>query len=382
MEGGTRKILSRDEQIIRASVVGIAANVLLSAAKGVIGLISSSIAITLDAVNNLTDALSAVITLVGTKLAMKPADKTHPYGHGRFEYLTTIAVAFVIILAGLSSLVESFERLLEPEASEYSLVSLALLTLAIATKLFLSRFYSKAGKRTNSEALKDSGLDARFDAVITSATLLSAIAYMTFGQAVVRLDGAIGLLIAAVIIRAGIKMVISPLDGLLGAREDHSKMAQIKADIERHEGVLGTYDMMLHDYGPQTHLGDVHIAVRDDMSAHEIHDLSRRIQNDILEKYNIFFTIGIYAENYSDPASKAMYDNIKALLMATKGVLQVHGLYIDPKDKTISFDAVVEFADHQEDYSLVHERLSSMIKSAYPDYSIDCYIDKDYSISE
>lgn len=371
---------TRDQLIIRASGIGIVTNLALCGAKAAVGAISGSIAIILDAVNNLTDALSAVLTLVGTKLAGKPADKEHPFGHGRIEYITTIAVAFVVAGAGVSSLVESANKLIHPEPTEHGWTGLAVLALAIAVKIILSSFYFRTGNKTESETLKDTAADARFDAVITGATLLCALLNMKFGSALLWLDGALGVGISAVIIRAGIIMMLSPLDGLLGKRSNHELVERIRKELASHEDVLGVFDLMIHDYGPQHRIGSVHIEVDDAMSAHHLHDLTRHLQKDLMDKYGISFTIGIYACNCSDPSTRAMYHDIMARLQAVPEVMQVHGLYIDPRDKTISFDTVVNFGIKDGDE--LKERIRALIADDYPGYSIDNGIDYDYSLSQ
>lgn len=370
---------SRDHQIIRASGIGIAANLALSGSKAAVGALSGSIAIILDAVNNLTDALSAVLTLIGTKLAGKPADKEHPFGHGRIEYITTIAVAFVVAGAGVSSLVESARKLAEPSETSYGPVGLAILAAAVAVKLVLSAFYLRVGRQTESETLKDTGADARFDAVITGATLLCALLNIWLGPGLLWLDGALGLCISLVIIRAGIIMMLSPLDGLLGKRSNHELAEQIRRDILSHDDVLGVFDLMIHDYGPRYRIGSVHIEVDDSMSAHRIHDLTRHLQKDLMDRYGIMFTIGIYACNCNDPSTTPMYRHIMEMLRAMPEVIQVHGLYIDPRDRTISFDTVVKFGI--KDSAALQERIRKAVSDAYPGYSVDNGIDYDYTLS-
>lgn len=374
------KQISRDGRIVRASIIGIATNVFLSTFKAIIGIISGSIAIVLDAVNNLTDTLSAVLTIFGIRLASKPADKEHPFGHGRYEYLTTIAVSFVIIAAGLMSFFESIKKLQNPVAADYQWFSYVVLTTAIIAKIVLSEFYKRTGRAVKSETLEATGADARFDAIVTSATLIAAVVTMIFGSKLAWLDGALGLMISLVIIKAGIEMVMSPLNQLLGLRVDYSKINEIKQEIASHNGVLGVYDMLLHNYGPKNMIGSVSIEVIDTMTAHEIYDLTRHIQKDIIKKYGIFFTIGIYAQNSSTDEIGKMYSDIKEILRTYPSVIQVHGLYIDPVDKTISFDTVIDFS--VKDLAHIRKEIATRVGSIYPDYTVDNVVDPDYSTSE
>ena len=374
------KARNRESRIVRASIIGIVANVLLSSFKAVIGIVSGSIAIVLDAINNLTDTLSAILTIFGMRLASKPADKKHPFGHGRYEYLTTIAVSFVIIAAGVMSFVQSVQKLGRPEPSEYKWFSLVVLSIAIMVKIVLSMYYHRIGKEVRSETLTATGADAGFDAIITSATLLAAIATMLFGPGVAWLDGALGLLISLVIVKTGIGMALSPLNQLLGVRVDAEKVIEIQKDISAYDAVLGVYDMMLHNYGPENMIGSVSIEVIDTMTAHEIFDLTRKIQKDILKKYGIYFTIGIYAQNSAGTVVSKMYSHIIELLHEEPEVIQVHGLYIDHTDKTISFDTVMDFS--VKDMSKARKALALKIEKAYPDYTVDNVVDLDYSTSE
>ena len=269
----------RERNIIRASAVGIGANVALCGAKAAIGLISNSIAIILDALNNLSDALSSVLVLAGISLANKPANREHPFGFGRFEYLTTLTIALIILGTGVFSLVQSFDKALNPEPSEYGWAGVSVLVLAIGAKLLLSRYYRRQGEANESDTLKVTAGDALFDAVITGATLAAALVNIFFGDVLPWLDGALGTGISAVIIRAGVKMVMSPLDRLLGERMDSGLVETLKKEIAANDKVLGVYDMIIHDYGPGRKLGSVCIGVEDTMTApdsgtprHPVHD--------------------------------------------------------------------------------------------------------------
>ena len=207
--------MNRSAQIIRTSVIGIVANVLLAAFKAAVGVIASSVAIVMDAVNNLSDALSSVITIIGTKLSQRPADREHPFGFGRIEYFSAIIIAVIVLSAGITSLIESVKKIFNPTEPSYSTATLIVIIVAIVVKLLLGFYVKKKGKQLNSDALIASGSDALFDAIITTATLVSAGVMLIWG---VSLDGILGALISLVIIKAGIEMLASPVNELLGAR--------------------------------------------------------------------------------------------------------------------------------------------------------------------
>lgn len=275
---GERRVPTRDRQIIRASLIGVAANVLLAAFKAAVGLLANSIAIVLDALNNLSDALSSVITIVGMKLAGLPADQDHPFGHGRAEYLSAILIAGLVLAAGISALVESVKKIFHPQTADYSVLTLIIVAAAIVVKLLLGRYVKQVGKATHSDSLIASGSDATFDAVISAATLVAAIVTMVWN---VTIDGYLGTAIALVIVRAGVAMLRDTLSAILGQRADAQLTRAIKEAVAAHPGALGAYDLVLHNYGPEKMIGSVHVGVYDTMSAKELHKLTHEIQLDI-----------------------------------------------------------------------------------------------------
>ena len=284
--------MDRNSQIIRTSVIGIIANVLLAAFKAIVGIIANSVAIVMDAVNNLSDALSSVITIVGAKLSQRPADNKHPFGHGRIEYFSAIIIAVIVLSAGITSLIESVKKIFEPVTPTYSATTLIVIIVAIAVKLILGEYVKRKGKQLKSDALTASGSDALFDAAITLTTLISAGIMLIWN---VSLDGILSTLISAVIIKAGIEMLASPVNELLGARVPAELTRQIKEEVSAFEGVHGVFDLILHNYGPEVMIGSLHINVYDTLSAYDIHGLSRKISMQMYEKHGIIMSIGIYA---------------------------------------------------------------------------------------
>ena len=251
--------MDRNSQIIRTSWVGIIANVLLAGFKAVVGILASSVAIVMDAVNNLSDALSSVITIVGTKLSAKPADREHPFGHGRIEYFSAIIIAVIVLSAGITSLIESAKKIFSPTEPSYTATTLVVIVVAIGVKLALGQYVKRKGEQLNSDALIASGSDALFDAVITLATLISAGIMLVWG---VSLDGILGAIISIVIIKAGIEMLASPVNELLGTSISAELTETIKKEVSQFEGVHGVYDLILHNYGPHADWFDTHQCAR------------------------------------------------------------------------------------------------------------------------
>lgn len=284
--------MDRNAQIIRTSWIGILANVLLAGFKASVGILANSVAVIMDAVNNLSDAMSSVITIVGTKLSQRPADRKHPFGFGRIEYFSAIAISVIVISAGVTSLVESAKKILNPTSPDYSSVTLIVIVVAIVVKILLGFYVKRKGMQLNSDALKASGSDALFDAVITLATLVSAGIMLLWN---VSLDGVLGVLISLAIIKAGAEMLTSPVNELLGTSIPASLTEQIIKEVSEFEGVHGVFDLILHNYGPEVKIGSLHVNVYDTMSAHEIHGLTRRITTQMYERHGIILTVGIYA---------------------------------------------------------------------------------------
>ena len=356
---------NREKTIVRTSIVGILTNVLLVGFKAFVGLMSNSIAIILDAVNNLSDALSGVVTIIGAKLGAKQPDKKHPLGYGRIEYLSSMIVAALVLYAGITSLVESVKKIIHPEAADYGTVTLVIISVAIAVKLVLGLYVKKQGKKVNSGALVASGSDAMFDAVLSASVLASAIVYLIWG---VSLEAYVGVVIAGFIIKAGIEMLIETLNDIIGRREDAESVKELKRIICEEESVLGAYDVTLFNYGPNKNYGSVHVELPDTLTVDDVDRITRRIQNDVFRKTGVILTgIGVYSHNTTDDEAAQMRDRIREAVLSHEWALQMHGFYADTERKTARFDVVMSFdADRKE----ALESLHAEIRALYPDYEI------------
>ena len=232
----------RDRIIFKTGLTGILANLLLSAFKAAVGLLSHSIAVVLDAVNNLSDALSSVITIVGTKLAGRRPDREHPLGHGRIEYLSAMIVSGLVLYAGITSLVESVKKIIRPEKPDYTYLSLVIIAAAVLVKIVLGRYVSSQGKKANSASLSAAGADALFDAVLSASVLATAVVFMLTG---VSMEAYVGALISVFIIRSGLRMMAGTLNEILGKRADKETTARIMEILTEDETVRGAYDLIL-----------------------------------------------------------------------------------------------------------------------------------------
>ena len=365
---------NRNAQIIKTSYIGIATNVLLAGFKAAVGLVASSVAIVMDAVNNLSDALSSVITIVGTKLSQRPADREHPFGYGRVEYFSAILIAVLVLWAGGTSLIESVKKIIHPTEPDYSVVTLTVIVLAIGVKLILGRYVKKKGQELKSDALIASGSDALFDAVITLSTLISAGIMLIWG---ISLDGILGTLISILIIKAGVEMLASPVNELLGARVSQDLVKEIKQEVAAFDGVHGVFDVILNNYGPDLMIGSLHVSVNDTMNAHEIHELTRNITIQMAERHGIVMTVGIYALATGKNRRADLQKTVMQAMMANPKVTQAHGLHYYEKENRLSVDVVPDISVHDEE--ALQKELTEQLKSLLPGMEVTLIIDHNYS---
>lgn len=362
----------REKAIIRTSIIGISANVMLVIFKSVIGIAVNSIAVILDAVNNLTDVFSSVVTIAGTKLAGKEPTKKHPYGYGRVEYMSQLIVAAIILYAGISSAVESVKKIISPEKADYSTVSLIIISAAVVVKLLLGFYVRKKGKEVKSGTLEASGSDALFDAVISFSVLVSAVIYMVSG---ISLEAWVGAAISVFIVKSGLGMIGEAVDEMLGHREEGELTRSVKSVVSEEEGVHGVYDLLLHDYGPDRHLASVHIEVDDNLTAKQIDAMSRNIQKKVYEETSVILTaVGIYSRNTEDEQADQMKQEIRKLVMSHDGVIQFHGFFADTENKSVSFDIIIDFS---QDRKKLYEHIYDDVSNKYPDFTIRITLDED-----
>lgn len=367
--------VQRDQIIVRTSVIGILANVFLAAFKAVVGVVSGSIAITLDAVNNLSDALSSVITIIGAKLAGKKPDKKHPYGYGRIEYISAVLISVIVLYAGVTSLVESVKKIIHPEQPEYTPVGLAIIAVAVVVKILLGRYVKGVGEKVNSDSLIASGKDAMLDSVISASTLVAAGIYLATR---VSLEAWLGAVISVVIIKSGIGMLSDSLSDILGERAESGLSKGIKQAICAFDEVHGAYDLLLHSYGPDRLLGSVHIEVPDTMTVDRLDRLERDIAQKVYSEFGVILTgVSVYSMNTRDDAAARLQQDIRRTVMAHDHVLQMHGFYLDEATKTIRFDVIIDFAapDRVGEY----RRIVEALERQYPGYTFAVALDVDAS---
>ncbi|MGB4092441.1 MAG: cation diffusion facilitator family transporter [Ruminococcus flavefaciens] len=367
--------MDRNKVIIRTSFVGIAANLFLAGFKAAVGLLTSSIAIVLDAVNNLSDVLSSVITIIGTKLAGKKPDKKHPFGHGRIEYISALSIAVIVLYAGFTSFVESVKKIIHPRTPEYTTAALVIVAAAVIVKIVLGLYVKKTGQKVNSSSLIASGTDALMDSIISFSTLVAAAIFIITGLS---LEAWLGAVISIVIIKSGIEMLRDSISDIIGQRVDSGISKEVKKTICSLPEVQGAYDLILHSYGPDLLIGSVHIEVPDTMTVSKLDKLERSITDKVLSEHNIILTgISVYSVNTDGGKATEIYSDIRRTVMSHEFVLQIHGFFFDEESHTIIFDVIIDFA--APDSKALHAEITREIQEKYPDYKVEVRLDLDVS---
>ncbi|MBQ5786746.1 MAG: cation transporter [Oscillospiraceae bacterium] len=366
---------SREKTIIRTSIIGIVANVFLAAFKAVVGLMSHSIAIVLDAVNNISDAGSSLITIIGTKLAGMEPDKKHPFGYGRIEYLSAMIISVIVLYAGITSFVESVKKILHPETPDYTPVSLIIVAVAVVVKILLGRYVKRVGERVNSDSLINSGKDAMLDAVISASTLAAAVIFLVFH---VSLEAWLGALISVVIIKSGIEMLRDTISQILGERNDPELARSIRQTVISFPEVQGAYDLVLNNYGPDTWNGSIHIEVPDTCSADQLDQLIRSIQTAVYNQHHVILTaIGVYSVNTRDEEVIETRRKVQEIVFSHPHVKQIHGFYLVKEQKSMRFDIVVSF--DAKDRRAVYDEVVADVQKAFPGYTLQVAMDTDFA---
>lgn len=364
--------VSRDRIIVRTSIIGIVANFLLAGTKAIVGMLANSIAVLLDAVNNLSDALSSIITIAGAKLSARKPDRNHPLGHGRIEYMSALIISFIVLYAGATSAVESVKKIITPEPADYSVLHLVLIGAAVVVKVFLGTYFKKQGRKVNSTALVASGTDATFDAILSTSVFASALVFMLTGLS---LEAYVGVVISAFIIKSGIELLRDTLDDILGKRADSDLSKKIKEIACSEPEVYGAYDLFLNNYGPDKNYASIHVELADTMTVEKVDVLTRRIQERVYAETGVIITgVGVYSYNTRDDEAARIRNRVQELVMEHEWALQIHGFHVDPEKKTMRFDVVFSF---DKNPSQGVAEIATEVGKEYPDYRVNVIPDVD-----
>ncbi len=359
-----------------AGMVGIVCNVALCLAKGAIGLIAGSVSIVADALNNLSDAASNVVSLLGFKLASRPADPEHPYGHGRYEYLAGLVVAALVLAIGINLVLSSAEKIMEPEPVEFSAALVAVLALSILVKLWMAAFNGNLGRRIDSDTLKATAVDSRNDVISTGAVLACSVVSELTG---LNLDGWAGLAVGAFIIWSGVGLLGETISPLLGQAPSPELVGHIRERIMSYPGVLGTHDLMVHDYGPGRQFASAHVEMAAEADPMESHDLIDNIEQDFKEKDGLIVTLHYDPIVTDDPEVADMRNWINQAVKVIDGRLSIHDLRCVPglTHTNVIFDCVRP-ADLGLSEGQLKRRITDVVRSKYPRAVCKITVDNDY----
>lgn len=361
--------------IKKTSIVGIVINICLALFKIIIGLVANAISVLMDGVNNLADAGTSLITMIGATLAGKPADKKHPFGYGRMEYLSSLIIAGLILYTGITFLIESIQGIINPETSEYSLLSLGIMVAAVVVKFLLGQYTQKMGQKVNSDSLVASGKEALLDVVLSVSTIVAAIIYITLG---IGLEAYVATAISLLIIKTGIEVLMETVSKIVGEPAELKLVVDIKKTISSMPHVNGAFDLIVNNYGPQTRMASVHIEVDDTLSVNEIDKLSRTIMEKIYEEYGVFITaVGLYSHRTDSEEVMAMEKNVKSIATSVDYIKGVHGFYVDMQEKIMRFDIVVSFDAKDRDEAYI--KAQQAVQDEYSEYKLITSMDADYS---
>ena len=359
-----------------ASVVGIFCNVLLFSVKLTIGLILSSLAVTADAFNNLSDAASSIISFIGVKMAGKPADAEHPFGHGRIEYIAALIVSFLVIEVGFTFFKSSISKILHPEEISFDLVPFVILILSILVKLWMAFFNNKLGKRIDSKVMLATAADSLGDVITTSATVLSIIiCHFTS----INVDAIAGLIVSAIVIWSGISIAKDTLEPLIGERIPAELYQKITDIVESYDGIVGTHDLIVHNYGPNRSMATIHAEVPNDVNIEVSHEIIDKIERDVKKDLNILLVIHMDPVEMRDEEVLSLREKTSRIVHALDPELNFHDFRVlkENEQRNLIFDLVIPDSYSEKDANRVMHQLVSLLHEM--DENVECIITLDRS---
>lgn len=363
----------REGVITAVSALGIAVNLLIAAAKVVLGLFASSIAIVSEGVNNASDALTSVLTLVGSRLAGKHPDAKHPFGYGRVEYLTSLVIAGLILFTGIEMLIGSVRLIFEPSELNVSVPALAVVAVSAVIKFLLGVFTVSAGKRSGSGALVGVGLDCRNDSFISVVTILSAVIFIVSGVSV---DAYVGALMSLLVVKAGFDVLRDTVSELLGRPGDAELAAKLYREIRSTPGILGAVDMMLHNYGPDAYSGSVNVEIDHEKTVGEVYDFLHALQLRIMREYNVTLVFGVYAVDGDHEEVRVIRQRIAEFVRAHEHVKSFHAVYLDPASPRLYCDLIVDY--ELRDWSLLRGEFTDFMRESFPERELVLTIETEF----
>ena len=362
---------------VLSSVVGIFCNVILFVAKWIVGYFLHSISVMADAFNNLSDAGSSIIGLVGVKMASKPADKDHPFGHGRIEYIAALVVSFLVIEVGFTFLKEAVGKIREPQMLKFQFVSVVILIISVGVKLWLGMFNRKLGKRIDSKVMLATAADAMGDVITTSATIVSLIFFRVTG---VNIDGCVGLGVGRIVIWAGIGIAKDTLEPLIGKPVDPEEYDKITKFVEKYDGIVGSHDLIVHNYGPGRSMASIHAEVPNDVEIEVSHEIIDKIERDAAKTLGIFLVIHMDPVEMKDEHVLSVKKQVRRILDALDSEVSIHDFrMVDGTDQiNLIFDMVVPFEYDDKRKNELRTSLMKLLKIADERYECVITVERSY----
>ena len=371
------KVSVRTAYGVLASIVGIFCNVFLFAVKFVVGFILNSVSVTADAFNNLSDAGSSIISFVGVKMAEKPADRDHPFGHGRIEYIAALVVSFLVLEVGFTFLKDSIGKIRTPEALNFQTVSVAILIVSIAVKLWLGLFNRKLGERINSKVMMAVFTDSMGDVITTGATILSLIFFRLTG---INIDGIVGVGVALVVMWAGVGIARDTLEPLIGQPVEPETYRKITEFVESYDGIEGTHDLLVHNYGPGRSMASIHAEVPNDVDIEQSHEIIDRIEREAAKKLGIFLVIHMDPVEMKDQRVLQVRDRAVQILKELDPACSIHDFRMVHGENQINliFDMVIPIEYDEEMRKELPQKLADRLKESDPRYECVITVEYDY----
>ena len=362
---------------VLASMVGIVCNVFLFLVKFIVGLLLHSVSVTADAFNNLSDAASSIISFIGVKMAGKPADKEHPFGHGRIEYIAALIVSFLVLEVGFTFLKDSVSKIRTPETLNFQLISVVILILSIGVKLWLGVFNKKLGKKIDSKVMMAVFTDSMGDVITTSATILSLVIFRLTG---LNIDGIVGIGVALVVMWAGVGIAKDTLEPLIGEAIDPEEYDKVKHFVERYQGIEGTHDLIIHNYGPNQSMASIHAEVPNDADIEEAHELIDRIERDAVDELGILLVIHMDPIEMRDEQVMTVRGEVEAALKELDPQCSIHDLRVVNGMGQINliFDMVVPFEYDEEEKNNLKLQLMEKLQEIDKRYQCDITMEHSY----
>ena len=367
------EVAKRSRIIRNTSILGIVANLLIAGVKVVLGVLTSSVAIVSEGVNNAGDVLTSVLTMVGTKLACRHPDAKHPFGYGRLEYLTALVIAVVIIVSGIEMLIESVKLIFRPEPLEVSYLALGIVAGSAVLKFALGLYTIAMGRKANSSALEAVGIDCRNDAFGSAITIVACITFLTTGFSI---DAYAGIVISAFIVKSGVGILKGTVAEILGRPGDAELARRIYRRIRETKGVENAADMMLHNYGPDAWSGSVNVEMDHDLSVGEIYGILHALQLAIMHEERVTMVFGVYAVDRDHEESKAVRNAVVNFVKQREHVKSFHAIYLEPGTNRIYCDLVVDYS--LRDWEPLKTDFRDYMKSVFPDNEVVLTIETEF----